>query len=291
MTDQEKRLKFIESILEKYPGYKIISFTTICKPMTIESPTGVRYTKNSANRFLSHNIRFDAIADKPQYIQSQLDNMNTGLTLIEYKGVKAKVVVKDKNGFTYSPQCYDLLQGHPVSIQTCDQKEELFKYKASLKHNYKYDYGNFIYTNGKQKIPVICKIHGVFYVACERHLHGNGCPGCKADNASYKISDWIAKYKNKECTFYIIEFINDIETFVKIGITSKSIKHRYRGYTNYKYKVLLEIKGNSDFIGNLEKKILAKYSKYKYSPKNKFEGRTECFNIKIKKIIYEQFNI
>lgn len=289
MNFKEKRLNFIKKILDKYPDYKIIMFSKIDEPMILESPDGTLYKKNHAHRFLTHNLRFDTIVDKKGYIQKKLDSLDTGLKLLDYKGMKEKIIVQDQNGFTYSPQCYDLLQGHFVTIESCNEKEELFKFKANLKHNNKYTYGNFKYTNGKQKIPVICSIHGEFKVSVECHLFGNGCSKCKSDNASFSRSQWIERFKNKTCTFYILEFFNETESFIKVGITAVSIKKRYANQCQYTYKILLEIKGKSEFISNLEKDFLINYKNFKYSPTLKFEGKTECFLTEIKNKIYEQF--
>jgi hypothetical protein len=289
MKFEEKRLNFLQKVLEKYPGYKVLMFSRLDSPMTLEAPDGTIYHKNHAHRFISHNLRFDAVVDKYKYIQNKLDKFNTGLNLINYKGMKEKVIVQDQNGFTYSPSCYDLLQGHIVTIESCNEKEDLFKHKANLKHNNFYTYGDFKYTNGKQKVPIICPIHGVFYTVVEGHLFGNGCPNCKKDNASFSKSAWVNKHKNKKCIFYVLEFFNDNESFIKVGVTAVSIKKRYASVKNYKYKIILEIKGESEFISNLEKDILNTHKDLKHEPLLEFQGRTECFNLQIKNKIYEQF--
>lgn len=46
-----------------------------------------------------------------------------------------------------------------------------------------YDYSEFTeYTNNREKIPVICKKHGRFYVSANNHLRGRGCPKCANEN-------------------------------------------------------------------------------------------------------------
>ena len=53
---------------------------------------------------------------------------------------------------------------------------EEFIEKARKKHGDKYDYGLIKeYKGGKQKVPIICKKHGVFYQRAEDHLFGHGC--------------------------------------------------------------------------------------------------------------------
>lgn len=58
-------------------------------------------------------------------------------------------------------------------------------------HNNKYRYPNLNYKTCKDKIEIICPIHGKFYQVIAYHLSGNGCPKCGYD----KI-----KFQNK-CTF------------------------------------------------------------------------------------------
>lgn len=289
MNFKEKRLDFLQKISVKYPKYKIINFSKISEPMTLQSPEGTLYYKKSASRFITHNLRFDSIVNKYGYVQKKLEEFNTGLTLLEFISMSEKVIVKDKNGFTYSPQCYDLLQGHSVTIESCNEKEELFKYKANLKHDNFYTYGDFKYINGKQKIPIICPIHKIFHTSVESHLFGSGCPSCKKDNSSFSKSKWVIKHKNKKCIFYVLKFFNDAESFIKIGVTSINIKQRYASVKNYKYEIIFEIEGNSEVVSNLEKDTLLKYKDFKYYPSLKFDGKTECFNLQIENKIYEQF--
>lgn len=284
-----KKEAFINKFNKKYPGYEIIEFTNASSPIIFKDLEGNLHKKNSAFRVLSHNIRFDSIIDKERYIQNKLDLLNTNLKLISFKGMKEKLIVKDINGFTYSPTTYDLLKGHKVSIETCNEKEALFEYKANLKHNSKYIYPSFKYINGKQIITILCPTHGEFTQKIECHLHGNGCPKCKTDQATYDRKKWILNHINKSCTFYILEVFNINESFIKIGITSRNIKTRYVSLKNYNYRILVEIKGTSEYINDLEIQYLKAYKAYKYTPYLGFEGHTECFSIIIKDKIYEQF--
>jgi hypothetical protein len=286
----KKRNDFIQAFKQKYPNYEIISFEHISKPIIFKDPEGFIHKKNKAFRVISNNVRLDSIIDKKGYIQYKLDMLGTGLTLIEFNGMKKKAIVKDVNGFTYSPTVYDLLKGHKVTIESCNEKEDLFIYKSSIKHNNKYKYGSFVYTNGKQKVPIICPIHGEFMMCIESHLFGCGCRYCKRDSASFSRSIWIEKFKHKLCTFYVLEFYNEKESFIKSGITSLSIKKRYRGCSKFKYNVIVDIKGDSEYISNLEKSFINKFKKFKYTPFSGFnDGQTECFLLDIKNTIYEQF--
>lgn len=45
-------------------------------------------------------------------------------------------------------------------------------------HGDKYDYSKVIYTKAKEKVCIICPIHGEFWQSPNKHLSGNGCPLC-----------------------------------------------------------------------------------------------------------------
>ncbi len=57
-------------------------------------------------------------------------------------------------------------------------KDDFIK-QANKVHNNKYDYREVNYINGRTKVNVICKEHGVFQIAPEKHLIGQSCKQCK----------------------------------------------------------------------------------------------------------------
>ena len=57
-------------------------------------------------------------------------------------------------------------------------KQDDFIIKAKLKHSNKYDYSKTIYTSVKEKIIIICRVHGEFIQTPSDHLSGNGCKKC-----------------------------------------------------------------------------------------------------------------
>jgi len=50
--------------------------------------------------------------------------------------------------------------------------------QATIKHNYKYDYSNTIYTTSKENVTIICPSHGKFLQQAGIHLSGAGCKEC-----------------------------------------------------------------------------------------------------------------
>ena len=96
--------------------------------------------------------------------------------------------------------------------------------KSKKKHGDKYDYSLIKkYTNGKEKVPIICKKHGIFYQRVEDHLFGHGCKKCYCSKIENEIIDLLTKnsikfiYRAKnilgisELDFYLPEYNAAIE--------------------------------------------------------------------------------
>jgi len=63
-----------------------------------------------------------------------------------------------------------------------DQNE--FIRRASEKHNNKYDYSLVDYKNSRDKIKIICPVHGAFDQMPYNHLQGKGCHFCSKNQKS-----------------------------------------------------------------------------------------------------------
>jgi hypothetical protein len=94
------------------------------------------------------------------------------------------------------PQGCPKCSGHFMSL-------EYFKEKSKKLHGNKYDYGLVVYKHTKEKVCIICPIHGEFWIIPNSHLLGYGCPKC-APNYHYTTEEWIeeAKKIHGECYDY-----------------------------------------------------------------------------------------
>lgn len=73
--------------------------------------------------------------------------------------------------------------------------KNVFINKAKTTHGEIYDYSLIPKTwNSKDKLPIKCPIHGVFYQRYDHHLHGHGCPMC-AGNEKMNKEQFIEKAK------------------------------------------------------------------------------------------------
>lgn len=77
---------------------------------------------------------------------------------------------------------------------------------------------------------------------------------------------------------YLVECEKDNEKFYKVGITVNSISERFKGSRMpYKVRLVDNLVGSPEHIFDLEKLIQREMKAYKYFPKLRMEGRTECF--------------
>ena len=62
--------------------------------------------------------------------------------------------------------------------QRSEHAGKLFVSKARKIHGRKYDYAETHYTRAIEKVVIRCPKHGPFLQTPNKHLNGNGCPGC-----------------------------------------------------------------------------------------------------------------
>ena len=79
----------------------------------------------------------------------------------------------------HCPKCASMRRKEKLSSNT----EEFIK-KAKLIHGDKYNYSKVVYKGNRQKVTIICPIHGEFQQTPFCHLQNNGCPKCGTYNKS-----------------------------------------------------------------------------------------------------------
>ena len=217
-------------------------------------------------------------------------------TVYKHSKTKLTIICSQHGAFNIRPDNHlNLKQGCPVcgresqaKTQSSKAKSE-FVQKANSVHNNKYDYSQVEYINNKTLVKIICESHGQFEQTANNHLNGRGCPHCgdilRSQNAGWsrtKFKDKCIKNNNGFGILYVLGCWDDLkqEIFVKIGITSRSTKERYKSKASmpYNYKIIHEIVGSPEYIYDLETKLHKKSKNYKYIPTISFAGSsTECF--------------
>lgn len=227
---------------------------------------------NQAN--LKHNFRYD-------------------YSLSEYKGClePVKIICKLHGEFLQKPAYHLSKNGCPICAGSPDignRKSNTLDFieKAKIKHNNFYTYENVKYINAKAFVSITCPIHGEFLQRPNYHLSGNGCTLCYKENNNFGKSKFIHSCRIRNVgSLYVIKCFSEKESFIKIGITSQSIKDRFKRFDRfpYKYEIIYEEVDTPENIFNKEKYYHRLFKANRYSPMILFKGSTECFNIEIEK--------
>ena len=107
----------------------------------------------------------------------------------------------------------------------------------------KYDYSRVNYTIGKDKVEIICPIHGSFMQKAEAHLIGQGCPKCKSSYledivcGSFDNNHINYEYQKRFKEWLGAQSLDIYLPELNIGIECQGIQHyvpvlyRRKGYT------------------------------------------------------------
>lgn len=211
--------------------------------------------------------------------------------LVEYSGAhsKVKIICKSHGEFLQAPSHHSKGAGCPLCGNKASNKAKAdaakldFSTKANIIHNSKYDYSLVEYMGAHSKVKIICKHHGEFLQSSNNHLSGKGCPHCALSEQGWSRTSFAnkcIKNNNGLGILYVLECFNENERFIKIGITSRSVKKRYASTREmpYLYRVIDEVIGDPVEIYNLETKLHQINKENKYIPEIPFGGyATECF--------------
>lgn len=219
----------------------------------------------------------------------------------DYKGarVKSTIICKKHGAFIQDAnmhlsgrcgchKCANESTSERVRSNTEEFIEKVIKKYGSEKYSFK----NTKYITATENVTITCTKHGNFEQTPNRFLNGQICPKC-----SYKESTTnfhTLKDRRKNSILYIIECYNDEERFIKVGVTSTSLKSRFKdGYDMpYKYEILREFRyANIDAPYSVEVELLKFTKSVKYCPKIYFSGHTEARNILIKQPLLELFDV
>ena len=183
------------------------------------------------------------------------------------------------------PHCY--LTKQKIKAKENRKSPEEFEKKFYLIHPDKKLLS--VYVRRVDKVLIECENKHQYWQKADVTLRGFGCPRCALEKKGWNKTNFKNACENNKGygIFYILKCSNENEEFYKLGITSRSVKERYR-YKDFKlmpynYEILQEITGDPISIWSYEK-FLMKYitiKDLKYKPLIKFGGSSsECFKFK-----------
>lgn len=107
-------------------------------------------------------------------------------SLVNYMGQNSKLTLICSEHGNFEQWAGHLLKG--VGCQKCSIKEQgkkmikpLHKFVSQSKdvHGDKYDYSKVQYNGAKNKVEIVCHVHGSFFMTPDNHINGgNGCKEC-----------------------------------------------------------------------------------------------------------------
>lgn len=113
---------------------------------------------------------------------NKIHNNKYDYSLIEYKNHMNNInIICPKHGSFYqTPNNHLNGKGCPKCKKNFKLTYDEFIKKANKKHNNKYDYFLVSFNNVKDKIQIICPIHGIFKQNVYTHINSNGCKKCNS---------------------------------------------------------------------------------------------------------------
>lgn len=156
--------------------------------------------------------------------------------------------------------------------------------ESIFRHGKLYNYDLVEYKTALDKVDIKCnKCHFIFPTLPLNHtrINGSGCPKCNKPGVIDLKFLKDNKLGLKQGILYSIKFTSksDNEIFYKIGITSTSLKTRFNAkeYNVYDIELLDTYNGTMIDCYLKEDKIKEKNIAYRYNPRNKFGGYSECY--------------
>jgi len=205
---------------------------------------------------------------------SYIHNNKYDYSLVEYINNSTKVIIICPIHGKFEQIPKDHLNGHGCS--KCGGTSKLIKEDIIINlnniHNNKYDYSKLKYINGKNKIKIICPIHGEFEQTLENHKNRqSGCPKCHIAQSSYE----------KEIIKILISIKPDLKILNNISINKINELNMNNNFLDkIKDKPITLL---SPYIKNSEKiKVKCNICNHEWSVLssnlNKGNGCPNCFN-------------
>ena len=156
---------------------------------------------------------------------------------VEYVNSKTKIcIICPIHGeFWQTPDNHLHGKGCPKCANETRNRNKVLKFeefikKANKVHNEKYKYIKKEIKNEKEKIEIICPIHGKFTQEIDSHLHSHGCPKCGV-GVSLQEQEILEFLKNNNIIFEERKrnLIPNSHKEIDIFIPSKNIGIEYNG--------------------------------------------------------------
>lgn len=280
--------KFAKKAHEKHGGqyqYDQSIYKNNNTPIEIYCPDHGYFWQTPANHLVGKKCRKCSgrlIENTEQFIDAATQLHNDRYTYERAKYVRANrrtvITCPDHGDFDQTPNAHlagkgcNKCQGHGLST-------EEWVARANEIHFNRYDYSRTNFVDSTTDVMIGCNAHGFFLQDPVGHTQGRGCRKC-ADEIRVlgsTIQDIALNGSEILGRLYVLNIFSDEENFFKIGITSKSVKQRWKNLPEeYDYEILADLHMNIVKAYQLEQSLLIELESHRYIPKTYFGGITEC---------------
>lgn len=173
-------------------------------------------------RAISHALSTSDFINKAILLHGEIYDYS--LVIYKRSDERVKIICKAHGIFEQRPNNH--LAGRGCNkCATEKSRTAIIEYveKAQGVHGSKYDYSMVNYERMKEKITILCPIHGSFSVSADGHLRGYGCQQCADDKSRQsRESDFLEKARNIHGNKYNYELVYYIDSVTKVKIKCAS---------------------------------------------------------------------
>lgn len=240
---------------------------------------------NVASLLKGYNTGIESAVSKEDYYYNMLREKNFKiaemLVIKEYKA--PKVTVESIYGELTAYQD-SIMEWEELSIQSAKDRNDFWvrRAKNTVIFSDNVCYKNCNYENNKTHVSLRCVVHNYTYTQRPSHhmVNVQGCPHCATSVIKYSEENFEKHrefFKDRRGIMYLLKLEGNGESFYKVGVTGRNKKYRMTSLSlHYNIKILYEEENLIEECFRLEQKFLKEFEKYKYEPKIKFKGYTEC---------------
>jgi very-short-patch-repair endonuclease len=129
---------------------------------------------------------------------NQKHNFRYDYSKVVYINIRSVIIIICKDHGEFKKMAKDHLRGEGCPKCSAEQRKNVIDHysdKLIDKHNKKYDYSKVVYNTIKEKVVIVCPIHGEFIQRFEDHINGHGCPKCASmiSKEEVVLSDFIGE--------------------------------------------------------------------------------------------------
>lgn len=240
---------------------------------------------DASSLLLGYMPRVESALSKEEYAFNILKDKNSAIAeIVSIELYQSPKVILNSEYGRLEAHFHSVLEWKELSIRAAIDKNLFWveRSKSTRQDSDDIDYSKVNYTNNENKVTLVCKKHRYeYHQRPSHHTKGvQGCPYCATSAIKYSKENFEKHrefFKERMGTLYVLNLKGEGENFYKVGITGRNEKYRLNSISQ-SYKVIVEYteEMHIEDAYKLEQFFLNEFKKYKYNPKIKFKGYTEC---------------